>query len=50
MYQIIFTIVDRGKSSIVIEAAKNGGAKGGRIINARGSGTNIKSKLLNMDI
>lgn len=50
MYQIIFTIVDRGKSSIVIEAAKNGGAKGVTIINARGSGTNIKSKLLNMDI
>lgn len=50
MYQIIFTIVDRGKSSIVIESAKNGGAKGGTIINARGSGTNIKSKLFNMDI
>ena len=50
MYQIIFTIIDRGKSSTVIEAAKDGGAKGGTIINARGSGTNVKGKLFNMDI
>lgn len=50
MYQIIITIVNRGKAEDVIEAAKDAGSKGGTIINARGSGVNETSKLFNMDI
>ena len=50
MYQIIITIVNRGKAEDVIEAAKSAGSKGGTIINARGSGVNETSKLFNMDI
>lgn len=50
MYQIIITIVNRGKAEEVIEAAKVAGSKGGTIVNARGSGVNETSKLFNMDI
>lgn len=50
MYQIIITIVNRGKAEDVIEAAKASGSKGGTIINARGSGTHETSKLFNMPI
>ena len=50
MYQIIITIVNRGKAEDVIDAAKVAGSKGGTIINARGSGINETSKLFNMDI
>lgn len=50
MYQIITTIVDRGKAEDVIEAAKVAGSKGGTIINARGSGVHETSKLFNMEI
>lgn len=50
MYQIIMTIVKRGKAEDVIEAAQSAGSKGGTIINARGSGVNETSKLFSMDI
>jgi nitrogen regulatory protein PII len=50
MYELIITIVNRGKAEDVIEAAKAAGAKGGTIINARGSGINETSKLFNMEI
>ncbi|WP_058485362.1 P-II family nitrogen regulator [Defluviitalea phaphyphila] len=50
MYQIIITIVNRGKAEEVIEAAKAVGSKGGTIVNARGSGVNEMTKLFNMDI
>lgn len=50
MYQLIVTIVNRGKAEEVIEAANAVGSKGGTIINARGSGTNETSKLFQMDI
>ena len=50
MYQIIMTIVNRGKAEDVIEAAQAAGSKGGTIINARGSGLHETSKLFNMDI
>jgi len=50
MYQIIITIVNRGKAEEVIEAAKTAGSKGGTIINARGSGVNETSKLFSMEI
>lgn len=50
MYQNITIIVDKGKAENVMEAAKKAGAKGGTIINARGSGIHETTKLFAMDI
>jgi nitrogen regulatory protein PII len=50
MYQMITTIVDRGKAEDVIHAAKSAGSKGGTIIHARGSGVHETEKLFNMEI
>ncbi|MGI6777534.1 MAG: P-II family nitrogen regulator [Acetivibrionales bacterium] len=50
MYDVIFTVVDRGKAESVIEAATKAGSKGGTIINARGSGIHETSKLFSMEI
>lgn len=50
MYQLITTIVNRGKAEEVIDAAKEAGSKGGTIINARGSGVHETIKLFNMEI
>lgn len=50
MYQLIITIVNRGKAEDVIEAANAAGSKGGTIVNARGAGINETSKLFHMDI
>ncbi len=37
MYELIITIVDRGFSDTVMEAAKRAGARGGTVIVARGT-------------
>jgi nitrogen regulatory protein PII len=50
MYQAIFTIVDRGNAENVIDAANKGGARGGTIVNARGSGIHETSTLFSMAI
>lgn len=50
MYQLITTIIDRGKAEDVIEAATAAGSKGGTIVNARGSGIHDTNKLFKMDI
>ncbi len=50
MYQLIMTIVNRGKAEDVIEAAQAAGSKGGTIVNARGSGIHESGKLFNMEI
>lgn len=50
MYKAIFTIVDRGKGENVMDAAKKAGAKGGTIINARGSGIHETEILFSMPI
>lgn len=50
MYNAIFTIVNKGKSEDVIEAARLAGANGGTIINARGSGHNENEKIFNLEI
>lgn len=50
MYQVITSIVDKGKAQDVIEAASKAGSKGGTIINGRGSGIHETSKLFSMDI
>lgn len=49
-YEVITTIVNRGQAEDVVEAAKLAGAKGGTIINARGSGVHETMKLFHMDI
>jgi len=50
MYNSIFIIVDKGKGELVMDAANKSGAKGGTIINARGTGIHETSKIFNMDI
>ena len=48
--QAIFTIVDKGKSELVIDAAASAGATGGTIIYARGSGIHETKKIFNIPI
>jgi len=50
MYNVIFSIVDKGKAEEVIEAAEKAGSAGGTIINARGAGVHETSKLFSMEI
>lgn len=50
MYNAIYVIVDKGKAEDVVQAAKKAGARGGTIINARGSGIHETSKLFSMEI
>lgn len=50
MYKSIFVVVDKGRGSLVIDAANKAGARGGTIINARGSGIHETSKVFSMDI
>jgi nitrogen regulatory protein PII len=49
-YQAIFTIVDKGKSENVIDAAYRAGATGGTVINARGSGIHETQRIFNIPI
>lgn len=50
MYQMIFTIVDRGKGELVVDAANKAGSRGATIINARGSGIHEREKFFGMEI
>ncbi|MBU5455088.1 P-II family nitrogen regulator [Caproiciproducens sp. MSJ-32] len=50
MYNAITVIVEKGKAEEVIDAATKAGAKGGTIINARGSGIHETSKVFAMEI
>lgn len=50
MFHAITTIVEKGNAELVIDAAMKAGAKGGTIINARGSGTHETKRLFYMDI
>lgn len=50
MYNAIYVVVDKGRAEDVVRAAKKAGARGGTIINARGSGIHETSKLFSMDI
>lgn len=49
-YESIFVIVDKGLSEDVIEAAESADFKGGTVIHGRGSGTQEKAKLFNIEI
>lgn len=50
MYKAINVVVDKGVAGEVVEAANKAGARGGTIINARGSGIHESSKLFAMEI
>lgn len=50
MFKAIFIIVDKGKAEEVMTAANKAGARGGTIINARGSGIHETTKVFNMEI
>lgn len=50
MYRAVFVVVDKGKGEAVMDAAKAAGAKGGTIINARGSSIHETSRFLNLEI
>src|SRR5690625_577813 len=49
-HEAIFTIVDKGLSEQVLDAAKKAGATGGTVIHGRGSGTQEKAILFNIEI
>lgn len=49
-YEAIFVIVNKGMSAEVIEAADKAGSTGGTIIHGRGSGTEEKARLFNIEI
>ena len=50
MHKIIHVIVDKGKGADVVDAANKAGARGGTIVNARGSGIHEVQKLFSMEI
>ena len=50
MYQSITVIVEKGKAEDVIDAAVKVGAKGGTIMNGRGSGIHETTKLFSIEI
>ncbi|NLM04112.1 MAG: P-II family nitrogen regulator [Clostridiales bacterium] len=49
-YESIFVIVNKGLSTDVLEAAESAGSTGGTVIHGRGSGTQEKAKLFNIEI
>lgn len=48
--QLAVTIVDRGYSSSVIDAARRAGAEGGTVLSGRGTGIHEKKRLLGIAI
>ena len=50
VFKIIHTVVDKGRGEDVIDAAKKAGARGGTIVNARGSGIHEAQKLFSIEI
>lgn len=49
-YEAIFTIVDKGLSDDVIEAAQSADSTGGTVIHGRGAGSHDTAKLFNIEI
>lgn len=49
-FDLIMSIVNKGHSETVIEAAKNAGAEGGTIMGGRGTGIHEKAKLFGISI
>lgn len=49
-FELIVTIVNRGYSDYVVEAARNAGASGGTIVYGRGTGVHEKETILGVSI
>lgn len=49
-YELIITIVNKGFTSVVMDAARKVGATGGTIINAKGSGNHEAEKMFGLVI
>ena len=49
-YQLVLTIVNRGSSDQVMEAARSAGARGGTLRHARGAGTEEASQFFGITI
>lgn len=49
-YELIFTILNRGFSDVVMDGARQSGATGGTIITARGTASKETEKLLGLTI
>lgn len=49
-YEVIFTVVDKGLGSEVVDMATSAGARGATIIDARGSGINEKNMFFSMKV
>ncbi|NLB52630.1 MAG: P-II family nitrogen regulator [Syntrophomonadaceae bacterium] len=49
-YDLIVTIVNKGKAEKVVETSKKAGAEGGTIISGRGTGIHEKAKLFGIPI
>ena len=49
-HEVIFCIVNAGFSDAVMEAAKEFGARGGTVINARGTANSESEKLFNITV
>ncbi len=49
-YDLIVTIVNKGKSEKVVDASRNAGAEGGTILFGRGTGIHEKAKLFGITI
>ena len=50
MYKVIYVVVDKGRAEDVIDAANKAGARGGTIVNAKGSGIHETQKLFSIEI
>jgi len=49
-FELIVTIISRGKCGTVLDASKDAGAEGGTIIKGRGSGVHEKAKIFSFTI
>ncbi len=49
-FDLIISIVSKGRSHLVVEASKRAGAEGGTILGARGTGIHEQAKLLGITI
>lgn len=49
-YDLIVTIVPKGKAEVVVEAARKAGAEGGTILFGRGTGIHETQRLFNIPI
>ncbi len=49
-YKLIVTIVNRGFETVVMDAAREAGATGGTLVNARGAGAHEAEKLFGIAV